>query len=465
MARAPHRRFTLPRRAPVRAIAAMLVAGLLAAATPPADSISAAATSSTVVSVLVPSATNVAIDAVGAPPNGCQAGTADVTRFGTVMPGSSVITTRDCNVVWGSSNDSAMLRLYQRDGLGYAMHPDPDAGTMASYHLDGTWTDTSATANPLTAASSPNDPAFVVGRSGFLQGLELDGNDEATAPHNAAYTTLDTFTVDAWIRIDALTAGVNTENYVVSKASSSTSRNFALGVRNVDGTPGGRARITADLSASGVNLPDPTGTTDLNDGDWHHIAMVVDSTPTDPSKTYRLYADGVLEASMTFSGNVDNSGAPLRLGRDHASINTFDGIVSDLRVRPRAVSIAELQAYVADTAGPPDFDDDNIGPDNNWTEGSGMFGVCLETASNGASGGAGVGGWNVSGNDNCTTGAQWNAVAAKPGDPGEKVAAVTPGPDADAAVTLRFGMRAPATQAPGEYVAPLVFEVVAPYTP
>src|SRR5687768_11706292 len=62
-----------------------------------------AASSTTVVSATVPSASFVDI-------TNCAPGQASRTSFGTVLPGAEVVTTADCDVEFGSSNDTAMLR-------------------------------------------------------------------------------------------------------------------------------------------------------------------------------------------------------------------------------------------------------------------------------------------------------------------------------------------------------------------
>lgn len=72
------------------------------------------ATSNSTVSVTVGSASW--IDAAG-----CATGTADVTVFGTVLPATSNVTASDCQVKFGSSNDTAMLRAYRPGGAGSAM--------------------------------------------------------------------------------------------------------------------------------------------------------------------------------------------------------------------------------------------------------------------------------------------------------------------------------------------------------
>jgi uncharacterized delta-60 repeat protein len=91
---------------------------------------SPAATSSTVVGATVPSATNLDVAA-------CPGGTPGVTDFGSVLPGSGVVTTADCTVTFGSSNDTAALRLYQEDRGGIAMYGRPAGPLDFSLDTDG----------------------------------------------------------------------------------------------------------------------------------------------------------------------------------------------------------------------------------------------------------------------------------------------------------------------------------------
>ena len=93
-----------------------------------------------------------------------------------------------------------------------------------------------------------------------------------------------------------------------------------------------------------------------------------------------------------------------------------------------------------------------------------LFGACLRSVANGASGGGS--GWSVDGNGDCTADDSdpWSAIPAAA--PGTKIAAMN-APDAqgggtDPTANIRFGFRAKADQAPGVYLAPIVFETVAP---
>jgi uncharacterized delta-60 repeat protein len=87
-----------------------LVAALLASV--PAH----AATSTTVVGVSIPSATSLAL-------TGCGTGSDHFIDLGLVLPGSTSLSpVAGCQLTWGSSNDTATLRLWQADGAGSTMY-------------------------------------------------------------------------------------------------------------------------------------------------------------------------------------------------------------------------------------------------------------------------------------------------------------------------------------------------------
>jgi photosystem II stability/assembly factor-like uncharacterized protein len=89
-----------------------------------------AASSGSIISATVPSAITVSVD-------GC-AGDSPATSFGTILPGTSTTTTNDCQVSFGSSNDTASLTVRQADGTGTAMSA---RGTATQRRGDYTWND------------------------------------------------------------------------------------------------------------------------------------------------------------------------------------------------------------------------------------------------------------------------------------------------------------------------------------
>lgn len=64
------------------------------------------------------------------------------------------------------------------------------------------------------------------------------------------------------------------------------------------------------------------GTTDLDDGEWHHIVGTYDGS------NIRIYIDGVEENSAVASGSINTTTAPVRIGAGSGGLGTespFDG--------------------------------------------------------------------------------------------------------------------------------------------
>jgi hypothetical protein len=114
--------------------------------------------------------------------------------------------------------------------------------------------------------------------------------------------------------------------------------------------------------------------------------------------------------------------------------------------------------------GGPTFDDysnTGAGSDRDWLSGNAtsFFGTCLRDFT----GTGAVPVWSVDGNLDCTNvdTDPWRAIPGTTASGTSLVGrAMTPGQDAD--VRLRFAARAKTSQQPGNYEAPLAFEVTAP---
>lgn len=70
--------------------------------------------------------------------SGCASETASVTSFGAVLPDVGTVTTLDCIVRFGASNDTARLRTYQSDGTGTAMWAPTRGEPASAWGIAGT---------------------------------------------------------------------------------------------------------------------------------------------------------------------------------------------------------------------------------------------------------------------------------------------------------------------------------------
>jgi len=128
-----------------------MLAGALAAGS------AGAASSVVTVTAQVPSTTYLSTDpADTAPAGNCISGVAGRTSFGTVLPNTSTVTSADCSVVFGSTNDTSMLRIAQADGRGLGMW-QPSRGA-----LDTGFNTTGKITTPIAAGASYDSSSAVV---------------------------------------------------------------------------------------------------------------------------------------------------------------------------------------------------------------------------------------------------------------------------------------------------------------
>ena len=406
---------------------------------------SRAATSSSVVGATV-------LSAAWIDPAGCLQGTANVTDIGPVAAGTSTVTTSDCIVKFGSSNDTSMLRMSQRDGGGHAMRPGASNGVLSYWPLNGSFQDIGSLGNSLVPAGAPNAPTFGSPTASRGDAAIHDATDVMTAPYNAAYDT-PVFTVDAWFRTTN-NAGVKA---IVNKSEPGGccfGRQFLIEFDNLCACPGPalKGMTTTTTTTYTVRTPAPP----LQDGAWHHVAYVVNAEPRQS-----LYVDGVLVHQQLMAGTVATTVDPVRVGHHYASlVENFVGELDEVRIQNVARTASEVATLAAGNV--PDYSD--AGGIDWASTGTSFFGACLRDVNDGAFAGATP--WTEGPGNTCplTDGTYWQAIPGA--SPGTKVAFTTAadaqGGATDPTAHLRFGFRATAAQTAGAYSAPVLFEVVAP---
>jgi hypothetical protein len=126
-----------------------------------------------------------------------------------------------------------------------------------------------------------------------------------------------------------------------------------------------------------------TGTRPLNDGVWHHIAVVNDdfnsSGQVNVNET-KIFVDGVLDPPSSFSGRVLATGSnnvPCIGGSNHHVDYNFAGSIDDLRIFSRGLSDAEVAAlsttvprYLNEPSVNQDYDGDGMSDDDEWLAGT-----------------------------------------------------------------------------------------------
>jgi len=82
------------------------------------------------------------------------------------------------------------------------------------------------------------------------------------------------------------------------------------------------------------------------DGRWHHLALTYDGS------TQRLYLDGVLKASASWSGSIASSTYAVRVGDRETAHMYFNGLIALPRVYGRALSLAEIHRNIRNPLNP-----------------------------------------------------------------------------------------------------------------
>lgn len=125
-------------------------------------------------------------------------------------------------------------------------------------------------------------------------------------------------TVEAWIKMSSATS--TTQQVILDMGSTATGGRFTLNVIS-----GQYLRI--EIGGNGFS-----GTTDITDNNWHHVAVTYNPSNTAGQKA-KLYVDGVLETQADFTVTMNiSSSSNIRIGCRVDAVNYFTGTIDEVRV-------------------------------------------------------------------------------------------------------------------------------------
>jgi len=202
-----------------------------------------------------------------------------------------------------------------------------------------------AVSGSLSGFANPAS-AWTTGR--FHGGLTFDGiDDHVDIPGLALPTGQQPRTFSCWLR----TASKSSPELqaLFSYGSNITGGRFIVRLNNEANVSSFQA-LKLEVGSGDGQI---TGTTPLNDGAWHHVAVVVDdhngSGNVNVSET-KLWVDGNLDPVASTEGRVLATGAnlvPCLGGSNHNDGYNFTGKLDDVRLFNRALSDGEVQALYA----------------------------------------------------------------------------------------------------------------------
>ena len=173
-----------------------------------------------------------------------------------------------------------------------------------------------------------NGPAWVAGQATYGQALSFDGVNDAVSVANPASYNFGTadFTIELWAKRNVLGGA---QRHLFSKCDSTL---WQSGCKEFYFNPSNQ--LTFGSFATGDTL-----SSTIADTNWHHIAV----TFTDSTNTLKIYVDGALVTTATKALEADNAAHVVTVGNLQGS-NTFSGVLDEVRIYSRALTLAEIQA-------------------------------------------------------------------------------------------------------------------------
>lgn len=222
----------------------------------------------------------------------------------------------------GTVNEPDLLFL-----AGYWLDPacTPEPSLLAHWKLDGDPNDTSGYGNHGTVYGGVWDPNGQIG-----QALKFDGIDDYVQMDVTGFKgILGSYprSCTAWIK-------TNTTGMIVTWGQDVTGGKWVFKVHDTG---------TIRVSVQGGYI---AGSTDLGDGQWHHVAAVLPYDGSPDVSEIELYVDGVLEATTASSSQLIEtlSGPDVEIASYTTAVDPeyFGGPIDDVRIYAIALDEAQI---------------------------------------------------------------------------------------------------------------------------
>lgn len=241
----------------------------------------------------------------------------------------------------GTPIDGMPSALYVYDyDVGYIIPETPEL--KLHYPLDGGLLDVSGKGNDGTLFGGSFAPSLVK----HDQGLVLDGVDDYVGVSGYQGVTGTTGrTCSTWVKTSHVSGEI---------VSWGNSNNGAKWIVRVNETGSLRAEVQGGYIY---------GTTSINDGLWHHVAVVLDSDSSPDISEVQLYVDGQLDTIAGVNAYPINTAAAQDVSIGVYSTvgkRYFHGMIDDVRIYSYALTQAEIQTLSSITPPSPDIVPDNV---------------------------------------------------------------------------------------------------------
>jgi len=238
------------------------------------------------------------------------------------------------------------IRLHAQPGQ-VIIPVEPDTASLVAYYsFDGNAQDASGNNRHGTAVGAP---LFVSGAAG--QAMEFDGVDDyvnvdgykgINADHSDPNNPFQQpFTISNWVKTTSETGDTEMVTWGLQGAGTRLTWRIHEG------------RLRTEHNAGNLR-----GNTYVNDGEWHHIALVVTEGANLRPETTHLYVDGFEDTYFSGGDTAFNltADSDVRIGMSGpheaaaaANVRYFLGALDEVRIYDRALSAAEIAGLAGKT--------------------------------------------------------------------------------------------------------------------
>jgi len=165
----------------------------------------------------------------------------------------------------------------------------------------------------------------------FGKALAFDGvNEYISIPDSATLNPTSAITIETWIKLSSKSAW----DTVLSKPYTTESSPYQQYSLSLDSTGD---KIGFELTTGGLRS-EVWSTTSPVTGTWYHFIGVYNGTHMS------VYLDGVKENSIVKTGNINNYGMDLSIGRyEPSTVEYFNGIIDEVRIYDYALTDEDVE--------------------------------------------------------------------------------------------------------------------------
>jgi hypothetical protein len=170
-----------------------------------------------------------------------------------------------------------------------------------------------ATLNNCTAGNDQN--------ATVNSAISMNGTGSAGTPHNNLMNVSNQLSLSCWFNSTI----INAQQRLIDKLNGTVTDNFVLDLYN------SQCRFYCGTVNVSTSIP-------LTANTWYHAAATYDGA------NVRLYINGGLVSSTSYTGNLTPNASPFLIGGDQIGTGHFFGNINDVKFFSRALSQAEITA-------------------------------------------------------------------------------------------------------------------------